>query len=62
MNKTGDWVQAKMESGGTTYNTALGKKGVFLIAAEGEIFECKLVLNSVANQSPEIFRIRIYFD
>ncbi len=60
INKTGDWIQAKMEGGGTEYSTALGKKAVFLIADEGEIFETKIVLTPVSNSSVEIFRILVF--
>jgi len=62
MNKTGDWVQAYTINGDATYTTANGKKATFRIGAEGDIVEPRLVLNPVGNQSPEIYRIRTYFN
>ena len=62
MNKTGDWILAYTASGGASYNTANGKKAVFVIQAEGEIFSHKIVLTPSGNNSPEIFRERIFFD
>lgn len=62
LNKTGDWIQAYMESGGTVYNTALGTKAVFFIGAAAQIIEVKLVLTPVANSSPEVHFIKLHFD
>lgn len=61
VNKTGDFVLAYTGSGGTSYNTVSGDKAVFRIGAEGEIFEPRLVLTPYANLTPEIHRIRVFF-
>lgn len=61
LNKTGAFVQAKTADGSTSYSTANGKKVVFRIVAEGEIFEPRVVLNPTSNSSPEVHRIRVYF-
>lgn len=61
INKTGEFVHAKTADGSTSYSTANGKKAVFRIGAEGEIFEPKIVLVPTANYTPEIYRVRIYF-
>jgi hypothetical protein len=62
MDKAGDWVRAKTVAGGTSYNTALSQKAVFVIGSNGEIFSHKIVLNPVNNDSPEIYRERVFFD
>lgn len=62
LNKTGSFIQAYVADGETSYDTAGGTKAVFRIGAEGEIFEPRVVLNPTGNSSPEIHRIRIYFD
>lgn len=61
LNKTGSFVQAYVADGDLTYDTANGTKAVFRIAAEGEVFEPRVVLNPTGNSTPEIHRIRIYF-
>ena len=61
MNKTGSWVQATLANGTTTYSVANGKKAVFNIGAEGEIYEHKIILTPTSNSSPEIYRSRTYF-
>lgn len=60
-NKTGDWVQARTTSGETGFTANSGKKASFIIAAEAEIFEPRLVLTPIANSSPEVHRLRTYF-
>lgn len=61
LNKTGSFVQAKLGDGSSSYSTALGKKAVFRLGVEGEIFEPRVVLTPTANSSPEIHRLRLYF-
>jgi hypothetical protein len=53
IDKNGDWVQAKMQDNVSAQTT--GHEAVFLIGAEGQIFEFKIVLTPIANESPEIF-------
>lgn len=62
VNKNGDFIQAGLENGATQYNTTGGKKAVFLIGTEGEIFEPKIVMTPSGNTTPEIYRIRVYFE
>ena len=62
MNKSGDFIQAVLADGNTEYRTANGKKAVFNIGAEGEIFEPRLVVTPIGNQTPEIYRQRTYFE
>ena len=61
MNKISDFVRARTASGETSFAVAGGKKAVFSISAEGEIFEHRIVLNPTFNVSPEIYRERIMF-
>ena len=62
INKTGAFRQATLADGSTTqFTTVGGEKAVFRIAEEGEIFEPRVVLNPLGNISPEINRIRVYF-
>lgn len=62
MNKSGDWVRAYTADGQLTYAVNGGKKAVFRLSAEGEIFEKKIILNPVGNLTPEIYRSRVYFN
>lgn len=62
LNKTGAFVQAYTADGDTDYDVANGKKATFRIMAEGEIFEPRVVLNPTGNSSPEVHRIRVYFE
>lgn len=62
INKTGSFVQARTADDDTDYDTALGKKAVFRIEAEGEIFEPKIVIVPSGNNTPEVHRVRIYFN
>ncbi len=62
VNKTGDFVLAKTASGENSFSTFNGNKAVFLIQAEGEIFEPRIVMTPSDNNSPEIHRIRIFFN
>ena len=62
MNKNGDWVQAKMGNDSVSFASTGEKKAVFLIQAEGEIFEPRIGLNPYINTSPQIHRLRVYFE
>ena len=62
MNEAGAWFAAYQADGTTAYSTVSGKKKAFQIGAEGEIFEPRVVLNPLGNETPEIFRIRCYFE
>jgi hypothetical protein len=61
MNKVDDWTQAKTASGETNFSTSGGKKAVFRIGAQGDVYERKIIMNPIGNLSPEIFRVRTYF-
>lgn len=61
VDKDGSFVRAKTPSGATSFSTVNGKKAAFIVQAEGEIFEPRLVLNPSGNSTPEIYRLRIYF-
>jgi len=62
MNKADNWTLAYTADGAESYSVTNGKKAVFRIGAEGDIYERKLVLTPSGNNSPEISRIRTYFN
>ena len=53
VNKNGDWVQAFMQGQVATHTT--GQEAIFLIGAESQIFEFKLVLTPSANETAEVY-------
>lgn len=61
-NKNGTFVQANTADGNEAFTTTGGKKAVFRIGAEMDVFEPRLVLVPSGNTTPEIFRIRTYFN
>lgn len=62
VNKDGTWHQATLaDSTGVQFTTAGGKKAVFKIGASGEVFEYREKVIPVNNESPEIYRTRIFF-
>ena len=62
LDKTGSFTQAKTADGNASYSVANGKKAVFRIVADAQIFEPKIVLVPTGNSSPEVHRLRIYFE
>lgn len=61
-NKSGDFTQAYTSSGVDAFTIEGGKKAVFRIAEEMDIYEPRIVLTPYGNNTPEIHRIRTYFD
>lgn len=62
MNKLDDFVQAKTADGETQYSTTNGKKAVFRIGEQGDIYEARAVLNPYGNTCPELYRIHTFFE
>lgn len=65
LDKTGDWKTAYMEVGNpdtSKFQARDETKAVFNIAEKGDIFEFKVILNPTGNTSPEVHRIRVYFN
>lgn len=62
INKVESFTRALTADGNTSYGVAGGKKAVFRIHAEGEVFEPRILLNPSGNSSPEVFRLRVYFE
>ncbi len=60
-NKSGTWVQAYTANGDQAYTTTGGKKAVFRIGEEMDIYERRIVMVPNGNETPEIFRVRSYF-
>lgn len=61
-NKSGGWIQANTADGNDAFTTTNGKKAVFRVGAEIDIYERRLVLVPNGNLTPEIYRIRSYFE
>lgn len=61
LDKTGEFIQAKTADGADQYTYAGGKKAVFRIGAQGEIFEPRLRLIPINNEAPEVYRSRVFF-
>ena len=62
INKTGVFKQAYLADGSTqSFTRANEEKAVFRIVEEGEIFEPRIVLRPLGNNTPEVHRIRVEF-
>jgi len=62
LNKTGDWTDANMDGGATSFTAEGETEAVFLIGSESEIFEFRVVIVPTGNTSPEIHKVNIYFE
>lgn len=62
VDKNGSFVQAKCDNGQTSFSTANKKKAVFLIGAEGQIFEPRVVIVPYNNYSPEVYKVKVFFN
>lgn len=60
-NEDGFTKATLADSDATQYTHAGGKKANFKIAASGEIFEPRVKVIPVGNDTPEVYRIRIFF-
>lgn len=61
-DKTGNWVQASLANGSVSYTTENGKKAVFVIGEDMDVYEPRLILDPIGNETPEILRVRTNFD
>lgn len=62
MDRNGDYVRARTLDGELLFDKTGGDKAIFSIAADGEIFEHKIVLNPSFNVAPDIYRERVFFN
>jgi hypothetical protein len=62
IDKDGEFIRAYTADGQLSYSYATGKKAVFRIGANGDIFEPRVVVRPYGNQSPEVYRVRVFFD
>jgi len=62
LNKNGSFIQAYMEDGGIQFTATGETKAVFFIGEEADIFEPRIVLNPTGNTSPEVLRVKIFFE
>ena len=61
IDKTGNFVQAKMEGSVSAFTTTGGKEAVFFAGEKGRIAELELKLTPSANTTPEIYKAEFYF-
>lgn len=61
-NKSGTWVQAYTADGNQAFTTTNGKKATFRIGEEMDIYEPRVLMIPNGNETPEIYRIRTYFE
>lgn len=61
-NKSGNWVQAYTADGQQSHATTNSKKATFRIGEEMDIYERRVVMIPNGNISPNIYRIRSYFN
>lgn len=61
INKTGSWVQAKMEGNITQFTTTNGTEAIFLIGEKGQYCEVKIKLIPSLNYSPEVYKAKLLF-
>lgn len=62
LDKYGSFIQARTDTGDLHFALATKKKAVFFINADAQIFEPRVVLVPWGNSTPEIHRIRIFFN
>lgn len=61
MDKFGNFLQARTADGQLQYTKTNGKKAVFSIVAEGEIYEYRIIGIPYRNITPEIYRVKTLF-
>lgn len=61
-NKSGTWVQAYTVDGNQSHATTGSKKAVFRIGEEMDIYEPRILMQPSGNTTPEIFRVRTFFN
>lgn len=61
-DKTGAWVKAMTADGLDSFTKGTAKKATFIIGQEMDVYEPRLILDPVDNSSPEVLRIRTYFE
>ena len=62
LDKDGDFIQAKLEGGDTTFSTTDGTEAVFLVGEKAKVFEVELKLTPSTNETPEIYQIEILIE
>lgn len=59
LDKSGDWIAAKLEGSGSILNVTGAKKANFIIGSNADIAEVQIILTPSANLTPEITRILV---
>jgi hypothetical protein len=61
INKSGSWITAYLQDGTSSFDDVGETEAVFLVGAEGKIFEFQITLTPTGNTSPEIYRVEVFF-
>lgn len=61
LEKSGSFIQAKMEGGITSFTITGGQEAVFLIGEKAKIFELEIKLIPSINTTPEVYSAEVYF-
>jgi hypothetical protein len=59
LDKSGDFILAKLEGGLTSFSTTDGTEAVFLVGEKAKILEVELVLTPTGNTTPEVYQIEV---
>lgn len=62
-DKYGDFIKTKLADGSSTnYTKTNSKKALYRVQADGQIYEPRVVLHPSGNSTPEVYRIRTWFN
>jgi len=62
IDKASSFTQAYVADGSASFSATGGRKAVFRIGGSGRIFEPKLILTPNANNTPEIYKLSVFFE
>ena len=62
LDKSGTFIQAKLEGNTASFSTVGGTEAVFLVGEKAKIFGVELVLHPSVNTTPEIYQVEVLFE
>lgn len=62
LDKTGSWIQSKMEDDVAEFDITGGTEAVFLFGEKAKVFEVQIKLTPSGNETPEIYKGEILFE